>query len=131
MIKKIIQGYKNLFFSVGKIFFLLLLCTGFGAAIVLPLWKFATVQPKAYTVTILAIILLFLSIITISRVKSRGPGVFFNHLVKFLLILLSLGAIFQLVLHGKRIFVIPVILAFIVLYGMVSFGFRKSAENKK
>ena len=53
MIQKIVAGYGKLFISLLKVLALVVLCALFAFVLVLPLWKFATVSPQAYSITVL------------------------------------------------------------------------------
>ena len=122
MIQNIARGYSKLLGSAAKVVALLVLCTLLGAAIVYPLWKFATELPAVYTGTVLAVMVAGLALLAIKRIKARG---FFSVLNSFLRVAVIVGgavACVALVLHGKRLFALPVIAAVIVLYGVLSFG---------
>ena len=131
MIQKIIQGYKNLFSSTGKLFLLLLLCTLFAVAFVFPLWKFAMTYPKAYTFTILSILGLSLIFILIKKIRKSGIKIFAHLLLKFFTIIAGLTCIVILVFHGKRLFAVPVAIAVFFIYGLISFGFKKSTKSEQ
>ena len=121
MIQKIILGYKNLFFGAGKLLLLLLVCTAAGALVVLPLWKFATASPKAYSVFVLAISAAAVVFLTVRRIRRAGIASFAKSLLKFAIVAGGLFVCIILVFSGKRFLALPMLLAMIFLYGLVAF----------
>ena len=121
MIRKIVSGYKNLFFGAGKILFLLLLCTAIGSAIVLPLWKFATKFPRAYSIFVASLIFIALAIFVFKKIRRLGMKKFLKSFLKFIVVLGGFAICVALVFAGKRFFAIPVMLAMIFLYGLLAF----------
>lgn len=124
MIKKIVQGYGQLFSSILKILFLLLLCVAFASVIVFPLWKFATVSPEIYTYTILAVIAFFLIFLLIKKIKSQNAKKNLVSIAKFLVIAGGIFSIFVLVIYGMKILALPVLVLMIFLYGILSFKIK-------
>ncbi|MBP3607138.1 MAG: hypothetical protein J6J11_02300 [Treponema sp.] len=128
MLSKITKGYKQLIFSVSKIVFLLSLCVLIGIAFVFPLWKFATELPKTYTVTILSVMgAIFIYILT-KKIINTGLKESLITLLKIFIICLGVYGCVQVVLIGKRILIIPIIIAMILLYGIISFGFKDNTK---
>ncbi|MBQ6781216.1 MAG: hypothetical protein IJP62_08275 [Treponema sp.] len=122
MILNIAKGYKKLFDSAIKGILLLVACAVLGAAIVWPLWKFATAAPNVYTMTMLILIGAVLLIWLAKYVKKVGAKYATLKLGKIMIIAAGLCGSIVLVLNGKRFFAIPVLLVMIALYGVISFG---------
>lgn len=131
MIKKIAQGYGNLIGTALKIIVLLALCSALGALFVIPLWKFATTAPKAYTAVILTIIALAACFIAVQKARSAGPKKTIRFLLKLVTIIGGFSVCILLVLLGKAIFAIPVLVLMIILYGIISFGTKKLNGNSE
>lgn len=131
MIKKIVEGYGNLFSSVVKIFLLLFVCGIIGGIIVLPLWKFATSAPEIYTIFIFAILALSFIILCAKKIKNDGIKNFLIILSKIIVILGGLSICIILVLNGKRFLSIPTFIFMIGIYGIISFGLKKSNKQQK
>ena len=121
MIKKIILGYKNIFLGAAKLLLLLLLCTGAGALVVFPLWKFATVSPRAYTVFVLVIAAAAAIFLIAGKIRKSGIKSFAKTLLKIAIIAGGLSLCVALVMAGKRFFALPILLAMIFFYGLVAF----------
>lgn len=129
MIKKIVEGYGNLFNTFGKIIALILACAALGAAFVFPLWKFATEAPRIYTAVVLVIIAATAVFLCARKIIDSGVRKFIFGISKFLVITLGVILCVKFVLDGNRILAIPTIIAIITLYGILSFGFKKSKSN--
>ncbi len=121
MIKKIVKGYGQLIRSILQILFLLVLCVACGAVVVLPLWKFATVSPAAYSFTFIAVIALLAVFFAAKKIKSAGAKKTLVFCAKFLVIAGGLFSIFALVIFRLKILALPVLLLMIFLYGILSF----------
>ncbi len=128
MIKKIAKGYSELFSSILKILFLLILCIAFGAAIVFPLWSFASSAPEIYTFTALGAAALFLAIFAAKKIKSDGARRALIALSKFAVLAGGAAAIFVLVIFGFKILSLPVLVLMIFLYGMLSLASKKEIK---
>ena len=122
MIQTIARGYRALFGATVKVILLLAACTALGAAIVYPLWYFATSAPSAYTVTMLIIIALALLLVVIRRVRAAGIMAVLRAFLRVAVVVAGIASCVALVLYGKRLLAIPVIIATIFLYGVISFG---------
>ena len=122
MIQNIAKGYKKLFDSAIKVILLLVACTALGAVIVWPLWKFATTLPQLYTATMLGVALCILLFLLVRHIKKNGAKKVLYRLAKIFVLIAGLCGCVALVLHGKRLFALPVLVAMIVLYGILSFG---------
>jgi len=128
LIKKIAKGYSELFGSILKILFLLVLCVAFGAAIVFPLWKFASSAPEIYTFTVLAAAALLAAFFAAKKIKANGARRTFISLAKFAVVAGGAASIFVLVIFGLKILSLPVLVLMIFLYGILTFASKK--ENK-
>lgn len=129
MIRKIAEGYGSLLLGAGRIFALLLLCAGVALAFVFPLWKFATAAPKAYTAAVFALIVAALLFFCVRRIASLGAAAFFVPLLKFLIVALAFALCVHFVLSGRRILALPTFFLAVVVYGIASFGIRKSGRE--
>lgn len=121
MVKKIIEGYKNLFAGAGKILILLAFCTAIGAALVFPLCKFAGTFPKAYSITVLSLLLIVFVFFISKKIRNMGAEKALKALFKFLIIAGGVSICVILIFMGKRFFSIPVVFLMIFLYGLVAF----------
>lgn len=124
LIKKIAKGYSELFGSILKILFLLVLCVAFGAAVVFPLWKFASSAPEIYTYAVI-----LAAVFAAKKIKSNGARRTLIALGKFAVIAGGAASIFVLVIFGLKILSIPVLVLMIFLYGMLSFASKKESKN--
>lgn len=122
MIQTIARGYRALLGATVKVILLLAACTALGAATVYPLWYFATSAPSAYTVTMSIIIALALLLVVIRRVRAAGIMAVLRAFLRVAVVMAGIVSCVALVLYGKRLLAIPVIVATIFLYGVISFG---------
>lgn len=129
LIKKIAKGYSELFGSILKILFLLVLCVAFGAAIVFPLWKFASSAPEIYTFTVLAAAAILAAFFAAKKIKSNGARRTFISLAKFAVVAGGAASIFVLVIFGLKILSLPVLGLMIFLYGILTFASKKESKN--
>lgn len=125
MIHNIARGYSKLLISAAKVLLLLSFCALLGAAIVYPLWKFATTSPAVYTYTVLVIAMGILAFLLVKKIKTAGAKTVLMHFAQFSVIIGGIIAAIALVLHGKRLFAIPVCALAIIVYGVLSFGREK------
>ena len=125
MIKNIAHGYGKLLGSTLKILFLLAACTLLGAAIVYPLWKFATTKPTEYTVTILVLVAATLIFLLIKKIMAAGAKTTLLQFARIAVIAAGIIGSVALVLNGMRLLAIPVTVAAVILYGILSFGYAK------
>jgi hypothetical protein len=122
--KKIISGYKNLFFFTTKVVILVVFCVGFGFMIVWPLWKFATTAPRIYTWCVLTCMVFFL--LRYLYIKARALSLI-TILLSVIQILIAVGgcvASVFFILSGNRLGAVPVIAVGFVLIGLFRFGFH-------
>ncbi len=129
MVKKIVEGYGNLFNTFGKIVALIVACAALGAAFVFPLWKFATEAPRIYTLVVLAIIVATSIFLCVKKIINSGVRHFLLGLSKVLVVAIGVVLCVKFVLDGNRILALPTIIAIITLYGILSFGFKKAKSN--
>ena len=129
LIKKIAKGYGELFGSILKILFLLVLCVGFGAAVVFPLWKFASSAPEIYTYAVIFAAAILAAVFAAKKIKSNGAKHTLIALSKFAVVAGGAASIFILVIFGLKILSIPVLVLMIFLYGMLSFASKKESKN--
>lgn len=142
MIQKIVSGYGKLLLSLVKILALIGLCAIFAFVLVLPLWKFASIAPEAYSATI---ILLFTVGIVFFVVKSLRNFLIagfptpperrkrihrlLNILGRILVIFLGLVAMVICILHELPLAMWLVLLLTIILYGVLAFGTKKEKKT--
>ena len=129
MIKKIVEGYGNLFNTFGKIIALVVACAALGAAFVFPLWKFATEAPRVYTIAVLSALVAAAVFVCAKKMAESGIRKFTRGLSKAAVVALGIALCVKFVLDGNRILAIPTIIATIALYGVISFGFKKAKSN--
>lgn len=129
MIKKIVEGYGNLFNTFGKIIALVVACAVLGAAFVFPLWKFATEAPRIYTIAVLSALVAAAVFVCVKKITESGIRKFTRGLSKAAVVALGIVLCVKFVLDGNRILAIPTIIATIALYGVISFGFKKAKSN--
>jgi len=129
MIKKIVEGYGNLFNTFGKIIALVVACAALGAAFVFPLWKFATEAPRVYTIAVLSALVAAAVFVCAKKMAESGIRKFMRGLSKAAVVALGIVLCVKFVLDGNRILAIPTIIATIALYGVISFGFKKAKSN--
>jgi hypothetical protein len=63
---------KGKFFSFLSFLLLILACIAATAALVFPLWKFATAAPKIYTITILSLCLISIIFLIVRKCMKKG-----------------------------------------------------------
>lgn len=131
MFRQILKGYSQIFISILKVLFLLLLCALAGIIFVYPLWCFATKLPHTYTLCVTVAAALLFVLWLFFRLRSAGLKNSLIFAVKFLIILSTLAGFFLLVLAGKRLLTIFEILLAFFLYGLVSIAFKPSRNEKQ
>lgn len=122
MLQNIARNFRTLFGTAAKVLLLLLACTTLGAAIVYPLWYFAVSAPVAYTAAMLVIIAAAVLLIIARRIRATGLLATLTVALRIAVVAAGIVSCVALVLHGKRLFALPVVLTAIVLYGILSFG---------
>ncbi len=132
MLRKILWRYTSLFSSIASFLLLLLSCVLLAGAVVLPLWRFATLSPHLYTVTVTSIIFLIFLFFLVKKIKKNGAKSFLIFLAKFFLIAVGLFFFVTLVLRGLRLHAFLELIAFVFFYGFISFLISpsKKAELK-
>jgi len=121
--------YKKLFTSVSTALVLFAACLLLGAAIVFPLWKFATTNSTLYTIVcIIALAVLFIFKI-IQSVKKAGAVKSLSVFLRLALLILSLAAIFTLVITDKRLLALFVLIGSIILYGLIHVLFQNKIRK--
>lgn len=121
ILKKIFDGYKEIFSSAAKIFLLLLFCAASGALFVFPLWYFASNLPETYTLCMLVLAASIFIFLSVKKIRKNGIRNTIIFLLKFLIIALTVSAFIYLVLSGRRFFTIPLLLLSFFVWGLVSF----------
>lgn len=133
MLKKIASGYGKLFFSIGKILLLAVLCIGLSFIIVYPLWKWALSSPNSYSLTILVLFFVLVIYWMIKKIKTQGALDFLKGLSKVLIIIGGISGCVISVLNSKRILALVIFVATFVIYGILAYGFKddNKTSNKK
>lgn len=142
MIRKIVHGYGKLLVSILKILILVALCALFALVLVLPLWKFASVAPEAYSFFVLFLLvcgLVFLSgksvhnFLTVGFPSAQERKQRVNRLLKglgkVLIILLGICGIVMCILAEAVAAAWMVLLVTIIIYGVIAFGTKKEKRN--
>lgn len=141
MIQKIVAGYGKLFISFLKVLALVALCAIFAFVLVLPLWKFATTSPQAYSITILVLfalgILFFIGknlrvYLTAGfptpKEKNKRIKRLLNIAGRFIIIISGLIGIVICILKESVIATWVILLLAIILYGVLAFGTKKEKK---
>jgi len=141
MIQKIVAGYGKLFISLLKVLALVVLCALFAFVLVLPLWKFATVNPQAYSVTVLVSFALGILFFTGKNLRVYLTAGFptqeekkkrLRHLLnmagRFIIIISGLIGIVICILNESTVATWIILLLTIVLYGVLAFGTKKEKK---
>ncbi len=113
------------FISGGKVASLIAVCTAVGFAIVWPLWRFATGTPLLYTVTVLAVLGVFIIYRIIQAVRKTSWKNTVRVLLHIAVIACGISASVMLVFAGHRFAAIPVIILIPVLYVICSYIFPR------
>ena len=129
MVKKIVAGYGSLFNAFSKMAALVVVCAAIGAAFVIPLWKFATEMPKAYTIVVMVLMIAAAIFLCAKKIIDIGIKPVASWLAKFVIIAGGIVLCIKFVLDGNRILTLPTILAIIALYGIISFGFKNGKKK--
>ncbi|MCR5171877.1 MAG: hypothetical protein K6B73_03310 [Treponema sp.] len=124
MLKNIVAGYGKVLLQFVKIFALVALCCIIGSAFVYPLWYFATTLPHTYTLVFMTIFCAVLLFLAVKKVISAGFYKTFIFLLKVLVILAGIAACIALIMSGRRFFAIPVFIATLLIYGVLSFTLK-------
>lgn len=141
MIQKILAGYGKLFISLLKVLALIVLCATFTFVLVLPLWKFATVSPQAYSITVLVIFALGIFFFTgrnlrvyltagfpTQEEKRKRVERLLNMAGRFVVITSGLIGIVVCILKESVIATWVILLLAVILYGVLAFGTKKEKK---
>ncbi|HIW35605.1 MAG TPA: hypothetical protein IAA30_01340 [Candidatus Treponema faecavium] len=134
MLKKIIAGYGQTLLFLLKICLLFLLCVAAGAAVVFPLWKFATIHPALYSAAVCAAaaaaLVLFLTAKlrrylhaaqTAAERAARIKKLVFG-ICRAVIVLGGVIGCVILVLHHRRAAALFLAGAAIAVYGVLTYG---------
>lgn len=136
LLHNIISGYGRLLLTAGKVVFLLIICLGMGALIVLPLWKWATSSPSTYTAVVLTAAILSVCISIALRLvryvnSADTPAERRSNLLHVIRVFLSVlillsGVAFCVVsvLADRKPLAAVCFILLIVLYGAIAFGVK-------
>ena len=141
MIQKIVSGYGKLLLSFVKILALVGLCAFFAFALVLPLWKFATVAPDVYSTVIILLFVAGLALFAGKSLKnflcagfptpqerSRRIKQLLNLTGRILVIFAGLCGIVVSILNESAVALWMVLLLTIIVYGVLAFGTKKEKK---
>ena len=142
MIQKIVAGYGKLLVSLVKVLALIALCALFALVLVLPLWKFASVAPEAYSFFVLFLLmcgLVFFSgkslrnFLTAGFPTAQEKRSRINRLLKglgkVLIILLGICGIIISILNESVMAAWMVLIVTIIIYGVIAFGTKKEKKQ--
>ena len=129
MIRNIVRGYRKLLGGVARGATLLAVCAAVGCAVVLPLWKFATAAPEAYTVVVLALLVAAAGATVMKKCRAIGKRRALRIGVQTLIVLSGLCGSVALVLHGRRLLALIAVVATVGLYGLCAFGTSPRGEK--
>lgn len=124
MLKNIVAGYGKVLLQFVKIFALVALCCLIGSAFVYPLWYFATSLPHTYTLVFLTIFCAVLLFLAVKKVISAGFHKTLIFLLKLFVFFVGIGGCVALIMSGHRFFAIPVFIATLLIYGILSFTLK-------
>ncbi|MBO5608349.1 MAG: hypothetical protein J5930_10735 [Treponema sp.] len=111
--------------ALGKIILLAAVCAVLGFGIVWPLWKWATVSAKSYTVAVLSVCALGVLWILIRSFRKVGAFRFFIRVGKIISVALGIFFAVYFVLKSQRILgAVVLIVSFAVCY-LISLGGKK------
>lgn len=125
MLRKIARGYGALLGTAGKVAALLAVCAALGCAVVLPLWKFATAAPRAYTAAVLVCMGAAAAVLLVRKARAAGARRFAAGLLKVAVALGGAAGCVALVMRGSRLLALVALVAAVGLYGAVSFTLGK------
>ena len=141
MLQKIISGYGKLLIAFLKVLALIALCAIFAFVLVLPLWKFATTSPQAYSITILVLFALGILFFTgkslrvyltagfpTSEEKNKRIKRLLNIAGRFFVIISGLIGIVICILKESVVATWGILLLAIILYGVLAFGTKKEKK---
>ncbi len=129
MLRQITKRYKDLLTVALKMLLLLALCTALGFVVVFPLWKFAVVFPKGYTITTLFCIAGIFTALFIKWIKHNGLKYSILKITRLAIIVASAVLCFMFVLDGHRMFCIPVVITALILYGIFWSNNRSQSDS--
>lgn len=130
MLKRILTGYGQIFSSMLKALLLLAVCVAAGAAFVYPLWYFATKLPRSYTLCVSLVFIAAFILWAVSKARGAGMRRTLLFLAKFLIIAGTAALFVVLVLSGKRILALPLVIAALAVYGLVSFAAKSEPRGE-
>ena len=120
----ITHEYKKLFSSIATVLVLLAACIALGAAVVFPLWSFATSHSQLYTIVSLIIIAALIIWKIILSVKKSGPRKALSVFLRLALIAASLALIFRFVINANRLAALIVFVSSLIVYGFIHVLFQ-------
>lgn len=142
MIQKIVTGYGKLLVSLVKVLALIGLCALFALILVLPLWKFASVAPEAYSCFVLFLLvcgIVFFSGKSLRNFLTAGfptaqerkerVNKLLKGLGKILIILLGICGIIISILNEAVMVAWMVLFVTIIIYGVIAFGTKKEKKQ--
>ena len=124
MLKKIARGYKKLFSSAVKVFILLALCIALALLLVFPLWKWASLSPKTYTLVLGILIVLALLWIFVRSIMRLGAKNVLMRCTKTFVLLAGIALSIYFVFKSNRVLSLIVLLVVFGIYGMLAFGWK-------
>ena len=124
MINKVIESYKNLFFSILKIAFTILFCILLSLAVVWPLWLFATKLPNIYTLFVAICFFAIISIFIVKKIKNTYPKILLFTILNIAMICAGICFCVYFILEGQRIFSLLTLIFMFIVTGILRFIFK-------
>ena len=136
MSRNFFSPYIKFFSFLIKILLLVVFCALFALLVVTPLWKFSTANPSLYSLAIASGVVLFIVFTAVKKIytfyktvpqdeRKRRIHDVVRFMVLCLIILLSLSVCTGLVMNGYRFPGILSLLIGLIVYGTVSFVYKR------
>ncbi len=129
MKKKFDGSLNHLFSTVLRLFLVIFGTFLLAFVLVFPLWKWASVSERSYSIFVTIIIVLAFAFVLIQNFKKQGALVFFRKFSKIALIFLALLFAIFLVLNEKKFIALCLIPITIILYSLISRLFAKVGKK--
>ncbi|MCR5495554.1 MAG: hypothetical protein K6F15_07960 [Treponema sp.] len=112
---RILNTLRENFFTAIKIIILVILCLLSGFIISFPFWKFATTNPKMYTICALSLISIFAIFYIVKNFRAMSVKKAAKILINFFIIAAGTAGIIILILNELRIISLLLLLAILFL----------------
>lgn len=125
ILHRLLEKYSQLLTVLFMLGAMLLFCAGISFIIVLPLWKWATVSPKTYTIVVIALALCCVLFLLVKFFMKKGVFGTICFLLKLILVLFSLCASVFFILRQTPLYIVPILILCFLLYGLIDLRQRK------